>query len=316
MFSLKLIKFSLLLFSVNLYAKTCPSAIINADRLDKLLIYSGWTNLNELTFIIYLNKIYDRQHLIGTSTNHQQCNIKIQALTIYLGCIYAKVMYNFLVVISNILQKCQKKMKENDLINGCICTETLINIISILIVPMAKLMKGAIKALGLLLSTSSKRDPFYHKDYSKITNFLKEIENICDRLNKIALSRNSISTYAWALQIIHLFFKKIDLEVRFIIDDYCVFVPYDTNYLWSEWVQEYNGIISQGIILEFFKFLKGKIRDYIKTVIIEKYFQLGFKFDPITEESFIPSKEELIELELEFKETDGEPSMQIQIETH
>ncbi|XP_050546040.1 uncharacterized protein LOC126908169 [Daktulosphaira vitifoliae] len=144
----------------------------------------------------------------------------------------------------------------------------------------------------------------YNKTTYMISPRLGKIENIHDDLNKQILSRDDISTYLWAINTVDNFFRIIMAGVNHDASQYCVFVQVDNNNLWEEWNQEYEIIINQGINLVFFKFLTKKIKNYIQTVITEKYFQLGFKFDPITQETFIPKPDDSIELELEFKTTD------------
>ncbi|XP_050546870.1 uncharacterized protein LOC126908648 [Daktulosphaira vitifoliae] len=225
-----------------------------------------------------------------------KCDQKIRALTVYLGCTYTKVLYNLFFVINRILKKCEKKIKQkNELINGCICTEELINIISTLIVPMSILMKSAIDGVDLLHNKPWVILNEHRRYYYMISPLLEEIGNILDELDKRTLSRDHISTYSWALDTMDNFFKRIFINLNKESVLYCDFVPYSTNYLWKEWLQEYKAIIEKGIKSVFFKFLTGKFNDYIKTVITEKYFELGFKFDSITEETFIPTSEEPIE---------------------
>ncbi|XP_050543858.1 uncharacterized protein LOC126906945 isoform X2 [Daktulosphaira vitifoliae] len=211
------------------------------------------------------------------------------------------------------IQICQKKMnEENDLINGCLFTEELINIISLLIVPLATLMKRAMDDLDLL---HIKPLALQIRTYM-ISPHLGKIENELGDLTEQILSRNDISSYIWILNTLDKFLKNIMIDINYDTSKYCKFVPFDTNYLWNEWNQEYKTVIDQGFKLIFFKFLTKKMKNYIQTVIIQKYFQLGFKFDPITEETFVPTPKELIKLELEFKATDEEPPMPISIETH
>ncbi|XP_050548703.1 uncharacterized protein LOC126910299 [Daktulosphaira vitifoliae] len=316
MTSSKVFKLIFLLLCVILYTKAPPSSKKYIKQLKRSLLYSGWTKLNDVNLITYLKKSYYVQTLIETPIHRNNCNNKIRVLTIYLGCTYSKVMQNFISIISNYQLKCDKiSKKENDLINGYNCIEQLINIISILIVPMAKLMKEAIIALDLMHNNPWGSDPYFDKYSHKIINFVGEIETIHDKLNKLIIKRDDISIYNSIITNINLVVDKIKPNMKQNTDYFCVFEPYDMNYLWNGWVQEYEDI-DYGAKLEFFKFINKKMNDYIKTVIIEKYFQMGFKFDPITEETFVPTSEELIELELEFRGTNEEPPTPIQIETH
>ncbi|XP_050544008.1 uncharacterized protein LOC126907047 [Daktulosphaira vitifoliae] len=157
-------------------------------------------------------------------------------------------------------------------------------------------MKGAMDSLDLLHNF-----PWVTclKNIYMISPLLGSIENIHNILNEKPLSRDDISTYIWTLNTVDDFFQNMIKFVNYETRCYCEFVPYDTNYLWNEWSQEHKAIMDQGITLVFITVLKKKMKDYIKTVIIEKYFQLGFKFDPITEETFVASLDDPIELELE-----------------
>ncbi|XP_050548689.1 uncharacterized protein LOC126910292 [Daktulosphaira vitifoliae] len=312
MYSLRFYKYSFLLFYAILGIKADIDLKKTIHRLDELLKYSGWKKLNDLYHIIYFKKQSYLKDLIETPTSSNQYDAKIRALTIYLGCTYAKVTNNVLSVISNFIENYSQFKEDNDLINVYIFTERLLNIITTFIVPMATLMKGAMDALDLL-----HHRPWISNARTRymISPSLGYIGNILDELNRVVLSRVDISTCDRTLNSIVLIFKRIINYVENETVDYCNFIPYNRNYLWHEWVQEYKTIIFQGKQLFFLKFFNRKIKDYIKIVIIEKYFQLGFKFDPITEETFITAPNELIELELEFKVTDQESPTLIQIDT-
>ncbi|XP_050530659.1 uncharacterized protein LOC126899649 [Daktulosphaira vitifoliae] len=176
---------------------------------------------------------------------------------------------------------------------------------------MVTLMKGAMDALDLL---QDKPLVTCDRIYYTLGILLGKIEDILDKFLERSLSRNDLYTYFSTLDIVDILLKTKISNVINKANIHCEFVPYDTNYLWNEWHQEYKNIINQGIKLVFIKFVTRKVEDYIRSVIIEKYFQLGFKFDPITEETFVIN--EKIQLDLKFKATDGVVLMPIQIENH
>ncbi|XP_050543274.1 uncharacterized protein LOC126906634 [Daktulosphaira vitifoliae] len=298
MFSLRLVNFYFLLFSVIFYTKALRSLKKNVNQLDTLLTYSGWKNLNDVHFIKYCKTTYYLQNLIKIPTPILNGDKKIRALSIYLGCSYAKIMNYLFVVISIVTKICDERIKQEEvLIDGFICTEELINIISRLIVPMAIMMKGSMDALDLLHNkpwTTSDR-PYY-----LVNPLLGKIGNILDDLNKPKLSRDDRSIYYSMLENLYVCCHRTLYEINIVTKNYCEFVPYDMNCLWEDWYQEYKALIDQNEKLFFIKFLTKKIKDYTKTVIREKYFHLGFKFDPITEETFIPTPKEPKEPDLEF----------------
>ncbi|XP_050543565.1 uncharacterized protein LOC126906771 [Daktulosphaira vitifoliae] len=318
MFSLKIVKIIFLLFYVILYIKTHNATKIKILQLDKLLNHPGWKNLNDVYSIKYLKKKYDLKSLIEIPTNQSNCIQKIRALTIYLGCTYAKVMNNLFSIIINMITICYEKiLGEHDFLNGCIYTEELIDLIATFIVPTATLMKNAMDALDLLHYKPWITFIRNKKNYYIMSPLLGTIANILHKfIMETSLSRDDISTYSWILVTVFNFFLTFIKNIKKEMLYYCTFEPYDTNYLWNEWNQEYKVIIDQGIKLIFFKFLTRKIKNYIKTEIIEKYFQLGFKYDSITEETFVPKPKELIELdqEMEFRATDEELSETIEID--
>ncbi|XP_050548775.1 uncharacterized protein LOC126910330 [Daktulosphaira vitifoliae] len=306
MFLLKLYEFSLVLSCLILYTKAYTCSKIHRDMIDKLLMSSGWTNLNDLYCINYYEKLYYLRNLIETPTQCNKCDQKIRALTIYIGCTYVKMLNNLLLAICSVIQICKVKIKEkNDIINVCIFTEDLLKIITVLIVPMAKLMKGAMDALDILhirpLITSRKSKYI-------LSDSIERMVDIFELLKEQTLSRDNINTYNLTLDTINFFFHSIIVNINKETTLYCRFKPFDENHLSYEWLQEYEAIHFRDSKLVYFKFLIRKIQDYIKTVVIEKYFQLGFKFDPITEETVVPTPNELFELELEFKVIDEEPS--------
>ncbi|XP_050526799.1 uncharacterized protein LOC126897322 isoform X7 [Daktulosphaira vitifoliae] len=306
MFSLKLVNFCFLLFSVILYTRADQISKKKVVMLDDLLEYLGWTNLVEIHYIKYYKTAYYLQTLIDTPTCVSKGNMKIRALTIYLGCSYAKIIDNIFFVISMATNECKIEIgKKRHFIDGFICTEELINIIIRSIAPMATMMKGAMDALDSLHMRpwATSGVPHY-----MVNSLLGKIGNILDDLNIGTLSRDDKSTYNSTLQIIHLFSLKTLKDVKSETKNYCEFVLYDNKYLFNEWFNEYKTLIEQNEKLLFIKFLTKKIKHYTKTVIIEKYFQLGFKFDPITEETFIPDiTKRQLEIELEFKLSNEEP---------
>ncbi|XP_050528517.1 uncharacterized protein LOC126898493 isoform X2 [Daktulosphaira vitifoliae] len=317
MFSLTLIKFSFLLFYVILYTKSEYASKYHTEQLDKLLMYSGWKKLNVVNFVKYKNKTYFLEKLIITPTYRSYCMAKIRALTVHLGCTYAKVINNLFSIIINYQQICinnkERKILKN---NVYIHTKILIKIITILIVPTAKLMKGAIDAFDSIHYL-----PWAHFNENSycpfiMSSFLGRIEDIFDKLNERTLSCDNLSTYSSAFITIYKYSEIILHDLKNETSSYCNFVPYDRNYLWYEWIQKYNTNSIHYEILDFLKFLTRKLKDYIKSVIIENYFQLGFKFDPITNETFLPSSKELIIQELELKATDEKTLTSIQIVTH
>ncbi|XP_050545364.1 uncharacterized protein LOC126907803 [Daktulosphaira vitifoliae] len=313
MLSLKLYTLSFALITVILYT-TAKKSLLNKDvQLDKLLIYSGWKNLNEVKCITYYSKAHYLENLITTPTPYKKSDQKVRYLTIYLGCTYAKVMKNVILIVKKLIQICKEKIeKGNDFINGRICTDELVNIIYLFIVPLATLMVNAMDTLDSLHN-----NPMSLQKYSyMIRPRLKKIENIFDYLNEQTVSHNNILTYLRTLNTINDFFQKINLGLNYDTEYYCEFVNSNTDSLWKQWKIEYKAIIDQNIKLVFYKYLASKIKDYINTVIIENYFQLGFKFDPITEETFLPLENEPLELELEFKAVGDMHSIPIQIETH
>ncbi|XP_050528532.1 uncharacterized protein LOC126898498 isoform X2 [Daktulosphaira vitifoliae] len=184
-------------------------------------------------------------------------------------------------------------------------TEEFMKIIILFIVPTAKLMKDAMDALGSIhykpWANIKKKKNNNHYIMSPL---LERIGDILDKLNERTLSRDDIYTYIWAFHTIYSFSNSIIEDIQYDTDSYCEFVSYNQNYLWHEWILEYNTIIKQDEKLVFLNFLTRKFKDYIKTVIIENYFQLGFKFDSFTEETFLPKSGEQYIQELEFKVTD------------
>ncbi|XP_050526797.1 uncharacterized protein LOC126897322 isoform X4 [Daktulosphaira vitifoliae] len=310
MFSLKLVYFCFLLFSVILYTRADRIKKKKLDMLDNLLKYTGWTNLVETHYITYYKTSYYLQTLIDTPTCVSKGNMKIRALTVYLGCSYAKIIDNIFFVISMVTKQCEKVIgKKRHLIDGFICTEELINMIIRSIAPMASLMKSAMDALDSLHTRPWATSGIPHY---MVNSLLGKIGNILDDLNIETLSRDDKSTYYSTLQIIYLISLKTMNDVKCETKSYCEFVLFDNKYLLNEWTNEYKAFIEQNEKLLFIKFLTKKIKHYTKTVIIEKYFQLGFKFDPITEETFIPDlKEKKLEIELEFKLLNEEPLISI-----
>ncbi|XP_050528535.1 uncharacterized protein LOC126898500 [Daktulosphaira vitifoliae] len=142
---------------------------------------------------------------------------------------------------------------------------------------------------------------------------LERIGDILDKLNERNLSRDDLSTYYWAFETIYSFSNSIIKDLKNETHSYCEFVPYNQNYLWEEWIQEYKAIIKHDEKLKFLKFLTRQFKYYIKTIIRENYFQLGFTFNPITEETLLPTPNELYVQDLEFKATVDEFQRRIQI---
>ncbi|XP_050545458.1 uncharacterized protein LOC126907854 [Daktulosphaira vitifoliae] len=160
-------------------------------------------------------------------------------------------------------------------------------------------MKGAIDALDLLHNVPWAT---FKRNYSHyiMSPLLGRIEDILDKLNHRTLLSDYISVNFCPFDIIYSFFNNIKEYIEYDTYQFCEFVPYDENYLWNEWVQEFN-VIDNEIKFVFLQFLSRKIKNYVVAEIQEKYFELGFLFDPIIEETFIPTSENLIYPDLEFK---------------
>ncbi|XP_050544602.1 uncharacterized protein LOC126907396 isoform X1 [Daktulosphaira vitifoliae] len=317
MFSLKLVNFGLLLFYVILYSTAFSTPKKITDQLDKLLKYPGWRNLNDISSIKYNRKTYYLYSLIEIPTSVHKGESKIRALTVFLGCKYAKVMH---IIFSTIIKweeiyKNQSK-EDNDLISECNYTKELINILDILIVPIATLMNGALKTLDSLHHLPWTNFKLYTKKHFIMSSLLEKIEDILDKLNDPSRTREDSSTNSPNIEFLYTFSERIIVDVKKEIHTFCEFVSYNTNDLWNECIQEYIAFNNPGVKLISYEFLIKKIKDYIRTVIIENYFDLGFKYDPITEETFIQKPQEFIESELEFKATDEEPPTPVQIEIH
>ncbi|XP_050546371.1 uncharacterized protein LOC126908391 [Daktulosphaira vitifoliae] len=310
MYLLKLYTFSFVFFSVILYTKADPALKKTVDQFHMLLKYSGWKNLKDLVSIKLRRETHYVKDLIVIPTHRNKCHQKIRALTVCIGCIYVKFINKISLVISNILQMCQKKILE-DLINGCICTEELVYILTLLIVPLTTLMQGAINALNSIRINSSLK---FANRHCTISNLLETFGNILEILNYKALSRDNVSTYFWTLNYIDSFIINTLNEIQAVTNIYCEFVSYDTNDLWNNWVQEYEAFIDHEDSSVFLKFIKKKIKDNVMTVIKEQYLQLGFIFDPITEETFAATLDDPIELELELAINEEHPAI-IKIKT-
>lgn len=305
-------------------------------KVDHMLSHLGWTELNDVINIRYQKKVFKSKDLMATPIHRDKCNFRLRCLTVYLGCTYGKTLKDILLVIRNLKENCENIFHTNlEKIYGYICTDKLIKIISTSIVPMVTLMRDAIIAFDLL---HVKPMIFFENETAMYIALFKKIESIIDEINKQRLTREDVYTYFQVLNTIDSISGDQISRINEVLTQYCQFVPHKEDYLLKNWVEEYRAIIDPCTKSVF---LRKKLIDYVKTVIIEKYFQLGFKYDPVTEETYVPTPEESIalgkysnkicvkilinclnsfsfcmNLELEFREMYEEQPIPMKIENH
>ncbi|XP_050521405.1 uncharacterized protein LOC126894417 [Daktulosphaira vitifoliae] len=270
------------IFFAILYSAGTHNKKRNADIINNLLQQPGWKNINDVKHIKYRTKDIYPNEIINKPVTLYNCNNYVRHGSIFLGCSYTQDLNVMFFTLYNFYEHCFKLLK-SDKVRAHKCTVTLLAKI-IDIVPMAKLMEGALNAIEQCHNKPMNIQRKHCVILSDVLTYLKENEHL-KKLIPLSIDKDSINAALFKIQK-YISRMKLELEenVRF-----CELISLDLFSLWNLWNMEFNTLNFQGIYQELFIFLSDKINDLILTIICKKYIELGFKFDLNTCQTFLPT---------------------------
>ncbi|XP_050541142.1 uncharacterized protein LOC126905459 isoform X2 [Daktulosphaira vitifoliae] len=270
----------LCIFFAILHTEGTHSNKETAAIIKNFLHQPGWYNINDVRLIKYWGKNYELKDLFIEPVTLYNCDNCIRQATLFLGCSYYYDLNLIYLSLIKFQQHCFDLLNSGD-DSAHICTVTLLTQMRE-IVPMAKFMNGALYAIEKYHTIPwniQKRTPFI---LSSLLTQILEDETLLFTLRISSDSiRDKLETIAKLLTARRL---KIDENNLF-----CLLKHLGFNSLWNSWNTEFNKLRYQGKCQELFIFLSDKIRNLILTTIMNKYIELGFKFDWNTSQTFLPA---------------------------
>ncbi|XP_050521397.1 uncharacterized protein LOC126894415 isoform X2 [Daktulosphaira vitifoliae] len=270
------------IFFAILYTEGTNNTKKSAYIINNLLQIPGWKNINDVKHIKYRTKDIYPNEIINKPVTLYNCDNFIRHATIFLGCSYSHDLNVMFFALFNFLEHCCKLLK-SDKVRAHKCTVTLLAKI-IEIVPMAKIMEGALNAIEQYHNKPMNIQRKHCVILSDVLTYLKENENL-KKCIPLSIDNYSINAALFRIREIMLIMNlKLEKNTRF-----CKLISLDLFSLWNLWNMEFNTLNFLGKYQELFIFLSDKINDLILTTICKKYIELGFKFDLNTSQTLLPS---------------------------
>ncbi|XP_050530272.1 uncharacterized protein LOC126899396 isoform X29 [Daktulosphaira vitifoliae] len=298
MASPKFITKCLLLLCVILCAESTRNSKKNANILCNLFKCIGWKNLNRVINVTYLTKEFDLPSIMQEPITSIDCNTKIRAATVFLGCTYASILIDILTAVNYQRLFCNKIMSnEFDKIQGYNCTVKLLKIICNITL-FTKKMHGALYAIDKLHT-----NPWQLLEkYSIILSFIsRDFQNLQSQLNNSCPSREDLTYNKTILYNIRLKISNIVKKIEFNINQYCTLEKCNMFVITEKLNTKYENIYLNEKNISFYYFGSEIILNGIEMLILDNFTKLGFEFNSDSGETFIPRS--LVHL---FKEGDNE----------
>ncbi|XP_050525370.1 uncharacterized protein LOC126896518 isoform X2 [Daktulosphaira vitifoliae] len=132
--------------------------------------------------------------------------------------------------------------------------------------------------------------------YAKRNNFvLDKLLLTLEKFNKDSKcfipKENDAKSIKYFLNSILYFFTFIDNNKKHY-KKYCQFVPFNIAILWHEWSEEYIYKINNDKTLQYDNYLSQKVVLRINSIIINKFYKLGFQYDQNIQQVGIPLPDE------------------------
>ncbi|XP_050540195.1 uncharacterized protein LOC126904885 isoform X2 [Daktulosphaira vitifoliae] len=254
----------------------------NADIIYNLLQKLGWKNINDVEYIKYRNENIYPDKIFNTRVTLYNCDKFIRQATIFLGCSYIHDLDVMFFILFKFREHCFELLK-SDIIRAHKCTVALLAKM-IEIVPMAKIMEGALNAIEQYHNKPMKPQNRIHFILSNVLTHLKKNENL-KKLIPLNIDKASINAALFRIEdMLSKSILELEEDVR-----YCKLITLDLCSLWKLWNTEFNTLEFQRKYQELFIFFNDQINDLIVTTICNKYIELGFKFDLNTSQTFLPT---------------------------
>ncbi|XP_050530273.1 uncharacterized protein LOC126899396 isoform X30 [Daktulosphaira vitifoliae] len=298
MISLKFITKSFLLFCVILCIISERISITNTCIVNNLFKCIGWKNLNRVINVTYLTQEFDLPSIMQEPITPIECNSKIRAATVFLGCTYASILMDILTAVNYHQIFCDKIMSnESNKTQGYNCTVKLLEII-FNITLFTKKMHGALYAIDRLHLSPWQ----LLEKYNIILNFIsQDFQNLQSQLNYSFPSREDLTYNKIILYNIHLKINNFIKKIEFNINQYCTLEKCNMFVLTEKLNGLYKNINLNGENIAFYYCGSEIILNGIEMLILDNFTKLGFEFNSDNGETFIPRS-----LDHLFKEGDNE----------
>ncbi|XP_050536271.1 uncharacterized protein LOC126902733 isoform X3 [Daktulosphaira vitifoliae] len=260
--------------------------IINSTKNNIRFLFEndGWKNLTDVEYINYWSKKYTLQKTLETPVTSNTCDTRIRSATIILGCSYANVLKTIFFIMDRFLEYCETLINlDNKNKNAFDCTTEIIKIIPKLS-DLATLMKGALVSVDKLHRkpmANSKRNELI---LNNVTTRL-HIEKALNLLSPIQVNQFNTKNILETIRN-YFIYLRLDLENDLRL---CHLKSLNLLSLWQLLSKKYRSSKENGSNQEFWTFMSYKIKSLIHWTIIERYNNLGFKFDWNTKETFLPN---------------------------
>ncbi|XP_050533000.1 uncharacterized protein LOC126900971 isoform X3 [Daktulosphaira vitifoliae] len=281
-----------ILFSVVLQIEAPTYSKQKVELLGNLLEMAQWKNINEVNCIVYNGRKYERNQIVGRAITTNNCSTYIRLATILLGCSYANILKTIFTFIDRFQNHCESLLNsENKNVNAINCTTELLDTISSSLIPLVKLMKGALESIDKIHTIP--RSNHIKNDFilNKVITSLQHNTF----LNFLTSTRvNSLNTSNILITLKHFFSKRHpELNVN---KEICYPIK---NLKFSSFGQhtnhQYNILKNKGFRgteMEVYHFLRNRIKLIVQWAIKKRYDGLGFQCNLDTHETIFPSLSE------------------------
>ncbi|XP_050536286.1 uncharacterized protein LOC126902736 isoform X7 [Daktulosphaira vitifoliae] len=253
------------------------------NRISFLIENDGWKNLTDVLYIRYWNQEYTLQQTLETPITSNSYDTRIRSATIILGCSYANILKTIFFIMDCFSDYCEILINpENKNKNAYDCTIELIKTIPHLSY-LALLMKGALVSIDKLHNIPMAIIKRCELILNNVTTMLCNVET----LNLSLPIRVNPLNIKNILKTIKHYFDERKLNLK---DDlrFCELKSTNLDILWEILKKKYEFSKKKGRNQEFWTFISHKIKSLIYWTIIERYKNLGFKFDSNTKKTLLP----------------------------
>ncbi|XP_050546668.1 uncharacterized protein LOC126908542 [Daktulosphaira vitifoliae] len=289
MFSIKLHEFCVLLLYVIVVFVGAPNVSTqrNAAIINSICENDGWQHFTDVESVKYDKQTFEFSH-ITINSDRFSSNKKVQAAALFLLCTYANDLKKIFSMVIYYCHECQGVfIQEKDPYE---CTSDLLKIIK-KITLLATVMKESLISLDALYGTPLKSTL---DDYI-LYCYLSSLQKVENTIFREAPSENNPNTCNQILENIKFIFpnmiEDINREIQ-VKPKICHFkIP-------SAKTEDYKKVytIKNNQKKNFnFENLKKKLDNEIKKIVIEKYYKLGFYFNPEIQMIDVPIPQEVLD---------------------
>ncbi|XP_050536423.1 uncharacterized protein LOC126902827 isoform X7 [Daktulosphaira vitifoliae] len=272
--------FIILLLSIFiLFTETIRNYKKNTDICKSIVKNVGWKDLNDVESIVYWQTNYKLENHLGNITI-DNCNRHIRVLTLTLVCSYVFDLKILFFIFLEYGKHCKSFISKKDSETGYQCAIKLLQILQKM-PSLATLMKDTLLVLDYLHT-----DPW--KNYFIFENLLLNLEQFNKSSKDFIPTKNDSTTTENFIKFVNGFFFIRNIETHYECLSHCRFVSFDTDLIWKELNEEYQGKIKEDINLTFYDYLSEKVNLKINSIIINKFHRLGFRHDRKTLQIGIP----------------------------